>query len=59
VKPFIEAQADQLNRLAAGGRFPVLARVANLPNMDLSLDRLFELGLARLLDGLAPLLGAP
>ncbi|MEO3926628.1 TetR/AcrR family transcriptional regulator C-terminal domain-containing protein [Micromonosporaceae bacterium B7E4] len=45
--------------LFAAGSFPLLARTTTRPDIDLNLDGLFEFGLQRLLDGLAPLFPAP
>ncbi|MBF9132908.1 TetR/AcrR family transcriptional regulator C-terminal domain-containing protein [Plantactinospora sp. S1510] len=39
----------------SAGAFPLLASSANRPDVDLNLDSLFEFGLQRLLDGMAPL----
>lgn len=40
------------------GRHPIMARIAQRPGLDLNLDRLFEFGLARLLDGIEALVAA-
>ncbi|WP_121153501.1 hypothetical protein [Micromonospora pisi] len=38
------------------GSFPILARVTARPDVDLTMDTLFEFGLERTLDGIAALL---
>ena len=48
---WMDARADTLASLAAGGSFPHFEQVAAL-DFDLDLDALFELGLRCLLDGL-------
>jgi DNA-binding GntR family transcriptional regulator len=55
---WMQTQAEALNRVVASGRFPMLAAVAEIPDFDLRLDDLFELGLRLLLDGLTPLVEA-
>jgi AcrR family transcriptional regulator len=47
----IAQQAAEFHALAADD-FPTLARAGAQPNMDVSLERLFEFGLDRMLDGL-------
>jgi DNA-binding transcriptional regulator YhcF (GntR family) len=50
------AQREEAGRSVLGsGAFPVSARVFGAPDLGLDLDRLFEFGLARLLDGVAQL----
>jgi DNA-binding transcriptional regulator YhcF (GntR family) len=51
-----EAQDLTLGRLLASGRFPMLASLDDIPNFDLNLDIIFELGLRLLLDGLTALI---
>jgi hypothetical protein len=52
----IAAQNDEFHATLAGSEFPMLAQLNTSPHIDLSLDRLFEFGLARMLDGFAALL---
>jgi DNA-binding transcriptional regulator YhcF (GntR family) len=49
---WVARQTGPLSALVASGRYPSFARVL-AEGFDLDLDRLFELGLAALLDGLA------
>ncbi|MCQ4042651.1 TetR/AcrR family transcriptional regulator C-terminal domain-containing protein [Streptantibioticus rubrisoli] len=49
-------QEPKLQRILATGRFPTLERLVTA-EYDFDLDELFEFGLQRLLDGLAPLMG--
>ncbi|MCW6010987.1 TetR/AcrR family transcriptional regulator C-terminal domain-containing protein [Micromonospora sp. CPCC 205371] len=51
-----EAQDLTLGRLLASGRFPMLASLDEIPDFDLNLDIVFELGLRLLLDGLAAMI---
>jgi AcrR family transcriptional regulator len=51
-----EAQDLTLGRLLASGRFPMLASLDDIPNFDLNLDIIFELGLRLLLDGLTAMI---
>lgn len=53
---WLEAQEPALRALIEGGASPVFARYVS-QDYDFSLDRLFEFGLARMLDGLAALAG--
>ncbi|PBC75377.1 TetR family transcriptional regulator [Streptomyces sp. TLI_235] len=53
---WMETQEPALRAVLAGGRFPLLARYT-VDGYDFDLDRLFEFGLERLLDGIAVLLG--
>jgi DNA-binding transcriptional regulator YhcF (GntR family)/AcrR family transcriptional regulator len=55
---WMETQDDELIRLIGSGRFPMIAAIAAEPGFDLELDRLFELGLGLLLDGLDRLVSA-
>jgi AcrR family transcriptional regulator len=48
-----EAQDLTLGTLLASGRYPMLASLDDIPDFDLNLDIVFELGLRLLLDGLA------
>ncbi|WP_411084576.1 TetR/AcrR family transcriptional regulator C-terminal domain-containing protein [Streptomyces sp. cmx-18-6] len=52
---WMDAQGPALLTVLTPGRFPALSRLATT-GYDLDLDALFEFGLQRLLDGLAPLL---
>jgi AcrR family transcriptional regulator len=49
---WMESQEGTLESLVASGAFADFLRLARRGNFDLDLDRLFEFGLARLLDGL-------
>jgi DNA-binding transcriptional regulator YhcF (GntR family) len=49
---WMEQQEPVLTALLTGGQFPTFSRLTQL-DYDFSLDRLFEFGLQRLLDGLA------
>ncbi|MEU7019252.1 GntR family transcriptional regulator [Streptomyces sp. NPDC046203] len=55
---WMDGQEPALLELLSGGRFPALSEVART-GYDFDLDALFEFGLQRLLDGLAPLLDTP
>ncbi len=46
-----------MTEIVATGDFPMFAELEDDPTLDLSLDSLFEFGLARLLDGLQELVG--
>lgn len=48
---WVHARIPDLHAITAGGRFPVVERLAR-EEYDFSVDRLFETGLALLLDGL-------
>ena len=50
---WMTAQGVALDAIIASGRFPMLARMADRPDLDVSLDAIFEVGLKLLLDGLA------
>ncbi|MFJ9432440.1 TetR/AcrR family transcriptional regulator C-terminal domain-containing protein [Streptomyces sp. NPDC101490] len=52
---WMDVQGPALLAILATGRFPALSRLATA-GYDLDLDALFEFGLQRLLDGLAPLI---
>lgn len=54
---WLSAQEPQLRAIAGSGAFPVFARYIS-EEYDFNLDRLFEFGLARLLEGLAVLVSA-
>jgi AcrR family transcriptional regulator len=49
---WMAAQDGMFASIAASGRFPLLSRVAAVPDIDMDLDTLFEFGLQRMLDGL-------
>jgi hypothetical protein len=53
---WMDHQGPVLTALLTGGQFPTFSRLTQL-DYDFSLDRLFEFGLQRLLDGLAVMLG--
>ncbi|MBB1252384.1 TetR/AcrR family transcriptional regulator C-terminal domain-containing protein [Streptomyces sp. OF3] len=55
---WMEDQEPALLELLRGGRFPALSRLT-AEGYDFDLDAIFEFGLQRLLDGLAPLLDNP
>lgn len=52
---WMESQYSTLDAIMASGRFPMLARIMEQDDFDLELDRVFELGLNLMLDGLAVL----
>ncbi len=49
---WIASQGAQLQAIVATGSFPMFAEMAQLEDLELSLDTLFEFGLLRLLDGI-------
>ena len=51
---WLDAQAPRMRAIMSEGAFPVFTRYVSV-DYDFNLDRLFEFGLARLLDGLAAL----
>jgi DNA-binding transcriptional regulator YhcF (GntR family) len=53
---WMAAHKARIGAVLAGGRLPLMARFIAADGMVWSLDMLFEFGLQRLLDGLAPLL---
>jgi DNA-binding transcriptional regulator YhcF (GntR family) len=53
---WMQQQEEQFAGLTESGRFPHLRGLADLPDFDMELDRLFEFGLERVLDGLAAFL---
>jgi AcrR family transcriptional regulator len=53
---WMDHQEPVLTELLTGGQFPTFSRLIQL-DYDFSLDRLFEFGLQRLLDGLAMMFG--
>ncbi|MFC4059686.1 TetR/AcrR family transcriptional regulator C-terminal domain-containing protein [Planomonospora corallina] len=54
---WLHAQSDALTATLRSGSFPILARISARDDVDLTLDTLFEFGLQRMLDGIAPLCG--
>ncbi|WP_121157056.1 hypothetical protein [Micromonospora pisi] len=52
----MRARRESLAAMFAAGSFRLLASTAGRRDVDLNFDSLFEFGLQRLLDGLAPLL---
>jgi hypothetical protein len=55
---FMASQEPQFRELVPPGAFPMFERMIRDP-YDFSLDRIFEFGLQRLLDGLATLITEP
>jgi len=53
---WMEAQEERFGAVLADGRLPLMARFLTADDVVWNLDVLFEFGLQRLLDGLAPLL---
>lgn len=53
---WMDAQEERIGAVLADGRLPLLARFITADEGVWNLDMLFEFGLQRLLDGLAPLL---
>jgi DNA-binding transcriptional regulator YhcF (GntR family) len=53
---WMEAQEERFGTVLADGRLPLMARFLTADDVVWNLDVLFEFGLQRLLDGLAPLL---
>jgi DNA-binding transcriptional regulator YhcF (GntR family) len=53
---WMDSQQGRLQALMAGGAYPLMARAVADDNLEFDLDLLFDFGLQRLLDGLAPLL---
>ncbi|MGK5738143.1 TetR/AcrR family transcriptional regulator C-terminal domain-containing protein [Micromonospora sp. URMC 103] len=56
---WLHSQSDALAAALRGGSFPILAGISGRDDVELTLDTLFEFGLSRLLDGIAPLCRAP
>lgn len=56
---WMESQEAEMHRILASGRFPMLARLSAVPDLEMDLDSLFESGMKLLLDGLAVRLPAP
>lgn len=50
---WMESQDSAMAEIMASGRYPTLATMDGQPDIDFSLDTLFEFGLQRMLDGLA------
>ena len=55
---WLDTQEPQLRSILAPGQFPMFEQLIS-QEYDFSLDRIFEFGLQRLLDGLAPLIADP
>jgi AcrR family transcriptional regulator len=55
---WLDTQEPQLRSILAPGQFPMFEQLIS-QEYDFSLDRIFEFGLQRLLDGLAPLIAGP
>jgi AcrR family transcriptional regulator len=55
---WLETQESQLDSILPPGQFPMFERLIS-EEYDFSLDRIFEFGLQRLLDGLATLINEP
>jgi DNA-binding transcriptional regulator YhcF (GntR family) len=55
---WMEEQDPLMRKVLAGGGYPALAALFE-EEIDLDLDSLFEFGLARLLDGIAAMIGSP
>jgi AcrR family transcriptional regulator len=53
---WMESQDATLASIMSSGRFPMLAKLAELPDLKLDLDALFEFGLSLLLDGVEALI---
>ncbi|MFJ6197284.1 TetR/AcrR family transcriptional regulator C-terminal domain-containing protein [Micromonospora sp. NPDC092111] len=54
---WLPTQSDTLAATLRSGSFPILARMSARDDVDLTLDTLFEFGMQRMLDGIAPLCG--
>ena len=54
---WLEQREEATRSVLGSGAFPVSARVFGAPDLRFDLDRLFEFGLARLLDGIERLAG--
>ncbi len=55
---WMQEQDEEFARVNVENRFPMLEAVGNLPDFDLDLDGLFELGLKLILDGFAAMIAA-
>ena len=55
---WLDTQEPQLRSILAPGQFPMFEQLIS-QEYDFSLDRIFEFGLQRLLDGLATLIAGP
>ena len=55
---WMQAQDEEFARVNVDHRFPLLEAVGDVPDFDLDLDGLFELGLKLMLDGFAALIAA-
>jgi hypothetical protein len=52
---WLHTQGEALAATLRSGSFPILAGISARDDVDLTLDTLFEFGLQRMLDGIAPL----
>jgi hypothetical protein len=55
---WMKSQDEEFARVNVGNGFPLLEAVGNVPDFDLDLDGLFELGLKLMLDGFGALVAA-
>ncbi|WP_433256841.1 TetR/AcrR family transcriptional regulator C-terminal domain-containing protein [Streptosporangium sp. CA-135522] len=53
---WLDSQDETMAAILADGPFPTFAAIRRGPGVDVSVDSLFEFGLARLLDGIAALI---
>ena len=53
---WLDTQQDRLGAILDTGRYPMITRAVADDDLDITVDRLMEFGLQRLLDGLAPVL---
>ncbi|GIF91804.1 GntR family transcriptional regulator [Catellatospora chokoriensis] len=51
---WMERQGQAFDDLLGSGRFPMVARIAAIPDFELGLDAVFDYGLPRFLDGILP-----
>lgn len=54
---WMDAQASEMTAILASGTFPMFTEIVTAQGVELSLDSLFEFGLARLLDGIEDFIG--
>jgi hypothetical protein len=54
---WMETQVPLMTEIVSSGEYPMFVAMASADNVELSLDSLFEFGLARLLDGLEAFAG--
>ena len=55
---WMDAQMPVMTEIVSTGEFPMFAEMSRVDDLELTLDSLFEFGLARLLDGLAQFLAS-